>query len=180
MTRSAYELRQDAETAASEVLASQGLTDLWDMPIDVTRVAENWGAEVYVDDLDDEDLDGFVLIGPGHAEITVNRNRALNRRRFTIAHELGHAVQHHQENRVEAIGYVDDSRTLKRRDLDSQSGTVADEVYANAFAAALLMPRELVHALRGAGQNAWQMAQFFKVSEAAMRYRLENLGLGAA
>jgi hypothetical protein len=50
-------------------------------------------------------------------------------------------------------------------------------IYANAFAAALLMPRSLVRALRKSGQSPAQLARFFRVSEQAMNYRLQNLGI---
>ena len=106
------------------------------------------------------------------------RNTPANRQRFSIAHEIGHFVLH------EGDTYIDNGYRVQFRDLESGSGTKGEEMDANAFAAALLMPAEWV-------KDAFyqqpfdltedgvlrMLAQKFQVSTQAMSYRLMRLRL---
>ena len=67
--------------------------------------------------------------------IGINRNQAAVRRRFTIAHELGHLLLH---ERFQV--HVDRGFRVRLRDGLSSEGTDRDEMEANRFAAELLMP----------------------------------------
>ena len=67
--------------------------------------------------------------------------------------------------------YVDFRGDLAAAGLDE------DEIFANKFAAELLMPRGEVQAWRGSGATVAELAFKFRVSDDAMRYRLTNLGL---
>lgn len=87
------------------------------------------------------------------------------RNRFTIAHELGHAT----------LGHVVEGKAPKR-DTTFNNGD-PDEVDANAFAAALLMPEKFVKKLYRSARNIQDLAEAFGVSTAAMTYRLKNLGI---
>ena len=107
--------------------------------------------------------------------IGVNRSDHPNRRRFTVAHELGHYVLHDRD------AYVDKGYCVNFRDLDSGSGTKSEEIEANRFAAALLMPQAMVRrafdnlAFELAGPNDDELsalARQFGVSTQAMAYRL--------
>jgi Zn-dependent peptidase ImmA (M78 family) len=60
----------------------------------------------------------------------------------------------------------------------SSAGTEPEEIYANNFAASLLMPEAEVRRLFKEGLQLYQMAQTFDVSQEAVAYRLRNLGLG--
>lgn len=93
--------------------------------------------------------------------ITTNARQHINRRRFTVAHELGHLMMHELKNH--------------NRDTDD---CIYDpiETEANVFAANLLMPRSILDRYIGLGMvdlNA--LARHFKVSPAAMSIRLQNL-----
>ena len=66
--------------------------------------------------------------------IGVNEDHHSNRQRFSIAHEIAHFVLHHGDT------YIDKGYRVHFRDLESGSGTKREEMEANAFAAALLMP----------------------------------------
>jgi Zn-dependent peptidase ImmA (M78 family) len=55
--------------------------------------------------------------------------------------------------------------------------STAIERFANAFAAALLMPEKDVRRLRTLGMSEQEMARELGVSEAAMVNRLKNLSL---
>jgi Zn-dependent peptidase ImmA (M78 family) len=50
-----------------------------------------------------------------------------------------------------------------------------DEIFANKFAAALLMPKEEVERLEHDGLSPALLALKFGVSEEAMNFRLDNL-----
>ena len=93
------------------------------------------------------------------------------RRRFTIAHELGHWVLHRtgQQALFCRKGAVreDDAPTTTRAPLP------VTEREANAFAAALLMPAPLVaRYYERTGGNFEQLCLVFKSSGAAMGRRL--------
>ena len=101
----------------------------------------------------------------GKNAIYVNKNDTLQRKRFTIAHEIGHLMLNH---------YCD--KPIHRDGISSE-GTNTLEIQANAFAAELLMPKELVvYAFDVLGTIAG-IAEIFEVSFLAAGNRLKNLGL---
>lgn len=82
------------------------------------------------------------------------------RRRYTLAHELKHVIDH----RYHHLLYARIPEQYER--------------IAEAFAAALLMPRPLVKRAFYLGvQDVHALARHFQVSPAAMRIRLEELNL---
>lgn len=119
-----------------------------------------------------------------HWAIVVNETHPRRRKRFTIAHELGHLLLHEYKTPHADRGYK-----LRYRDGRSSDGSVAEEIEANQFAAELLMPRELVlakvakYGLEYASleeddsttEAIEQIADDFDVSRAAISIRLANL-----
>lgn len=98
--------------------------------------------------------------------IFVNKSEALVRQRFTLAHEIGHAVLHPNEDKVDF-----------RNNLVGPSIDIK-ETEANRFASELLMPSEIFKkAWKERGQDVFRMAAFFGVSHAAAGYKAKNLGL---
>jgi hypothetical protein len=103
-------------------------------------------------------------LGDGCA-IVLNGAGDSGRRRFTIAHEIGHFVLHPERCRPERGGLVNEAG---RR----------DEREADAFAAELLMPEHLVReAVAQHGPDVGRLAHRFQVSRQAMQTRLRHLGL---
>jgi Zn-dependent peptidase ImmA (M78 family) len=102
--------------------------------------------------------------------IYVSSNDHLNRQRFSCSHEIGHYIRRIAAGATE-FGFVD------RRDDLSSKGTHPEERWANQFAAALLMPADVLRTITF--RQAGELARLFGVSEAAMKYRLSNLGLSA-
>jgi len=138
--------------------------------IDITQIASKAGVEVNEVDFDDPDISGTLVTNKNKQVINVNRNDSEERKRFTIAHEVAHAILHptKQEN------HVDYRQALKNYTTRDQ---LSREFQANMLAAALLMPTGLV-------KNAWSklkdvddLADLFKVSKRAAAIRLESLGL---
>ncbi|GAA4419233.1 hypothetical protein GCM10023187_53350 [Nibrella viscosa] len=162
---------------ASELISNGG--------IDVKQVAATLGIELMLYDFG-EDVSGVLLRDGEKAKIGYSTQTGLLRQRFTIAHELGHYILNHQRQGV----FVDTPEKYFTLFRDSKSSTGEDfqEREANAFAAALLMPRDL---LIEAATNIYQsgitrkedydmvpvLADAFKVSNLAMSIRLTNLDL---
>jgi len=158
--------------------ARQILTMIWapgkdaaDIPLPVNPfvIAQKLGIKAYTAGLD-AGVSGMLIKRPGEdPEIYVHASDSPNRQRFTCAHELGHYVKRSAAGDV-AWEYVE------RRDLLTTQGSDPEEIYANQFAASLLMPREKVEELhKTLGPVA--LAYEFGVSADAMHYRLVNLGL---
>lgn len=92
--------------------------------------------------------------------ITTNATQHVNRRRFTVAHELGHLMMHDLRDH--------------NRDTDDWAHDPI-EAEANAFAANLLMPRSLIERYVGLGMlSVPQLAKHFRVSPIAMSIRLRS------
>lgn len=137
------------------------------LPVDPARVAGSLGIDV-VEAYLDADVAGAIQQTPGErAVIFVSANDPANRKRFTCAHEIGHFVKRSDES--ETLGYID------YRDEAASMGLDGDERYANAFAAALLMPQHEVERLHEIGLDEEQLAKRFGVSQAAIVNRLKNL-----
>lgn len=124
----------------------------------------------------DGDLSGMAFMKDGHPVIGVNSLHHPNRQRFTVAHELGHIILHREE--IENSIHLDRG-SLQRGALASM-GTDRIEIDANRFAAELLMPKSLLESiLEGRTVDLEddvaiaEMAKKFRVSEAAIRFRLD-------
>ncbi|WP_216213061.1 ImmA/IrrE family metallo-endopeptidase [Amycolatopsis aidingensis] len=124
---------------------------------------------------------GFLLRDAERVVIGINSQTSRRRQRFTIAHELGHWKLHDGRPLI-----VDHTIRINKRDQVSSAATDYEEIEANAFAAALLMPAELVQAAVDREQKTGiesrddliqALAEEFDVSSEAMGYRLINLGV---
>ncbi|MEQ3552886.1 ImmA/IrrE family metallo-endopeptidase [Pseudonocardia nematodicida] len=148
-------------------------------PFDPRRVAENYGAVVIGQEADDSES-GFCLRSGGRTLIGVNSNHRPHRQRFTISHEVGHLLLHEGRSLT-----VDKSVRVSYRNDISSMATDSEEIEANAFAAALLMPQDhvraaaspLVKSQRSEREIISRLAKKFDVSSQAMTFRLVNLGI---
>jgi Zn-dependent peptidase ImmA (M78 family) len=165
-TRTGRDAAQDAKSL---------LADAWDnsLPIDPVRIARKLGIEVVEAHLDASTSGALVKERERVPTIVLNATDSPNRKRFTCAHELGHYVRRTDGGDGEGVEY----EYVDRRDPLASTGTDPDEIYANQFAASLLMPAEHVRRLADEGLRDVQMAIRFDVSLEAMQYRLRNLGL---
>jgi Zn-dependent peptidase ImmA (M78 family) len=166
-----------ARTAAEKLIDRLGISSA---PVDVERVAMELGVEIIQEDLGPE-VSGLLVTRGRSSTIGVHQRHAEVRRRFTIAHELGHFMLRHQ---FEPGQHVDQGRYVSERSVKASAGVDLKEIEANQFAASLLMPTKLVrmHAARfGKGplldDEITQLARTFNVSVQAMTIRLGVLGL---
>lgn len=152
--------------------AAEVLERYWDgsIPVNPVSIANAMGVQVFKMPMEDG-ASGFVETNDGTHTITVNQNDVRVRQRFTIAHEIGHI----------ALGHTcDGTKVLRDTAAAFMSGNKdPKEVDANSFAAQLLMPERLVRTWfdRMIRTDITEAARMFDVSEAAIYYRLVNLGL---
>lgn len=146
-------------------------------PVPVLEISSQCGVAIQSKPFS-TDLSGFLFRKQDVALIGVNSRHAEVRRRFTIAHELGHFLLH-GETSVEM--HVDRAY-VKARNKTSSEGTDPDEVEANYFAAELLMPRrfleEDIAAIKDFDlfEDADDLAKKYMVSTQALLIRLDTLG----
>ena len=144
-----------------EELAIQALdaADCKTYPVPVEKVAEKMGLEVVEFPFHDN-ISG--LLKKEEGIIGVNKNQHPVRRRFTIAHELGHfLLGHGMENPQDEI--VDGH--FAKSDLRERE--------ANVFASALLMPSAwVIEAVKKEGLDIEKLAPMFEVSKQALTIRL--------
>jgi len=147
------------------------------MPVDVFKLASELGIRVVAKPLRDS-ISGAIERRDDGWMIVVNKNHSENRKRFTVAHEIGHFVLHYRQlgngtNDTKAY------RADEQEDAYENWIDVEHEREANGFAAGILMPAPLVRrqyrAMQGLNDIPERMAPLFGVSEAAMRYRIKNL-----
>lgn len=162
---------EGARKAASDLIVQHGIVAA---PVPVERIARQMGAQIRYAPLDG-DLSGMATIASGICIIGVNSLHAPQRQRFTLAHEMGHLQLHRPilENNV----HLD--RGSLRRDWLSSQGLDDREIEANAFASELLMPTTILETTLRGRQIDFEdddelgiLARKFRVSSAAMRYRL--------
>ena len=173
-------LTNKAEDLAENLLAQQGITTL---PIEPEEIALALGIEVEFKPFEDN-LSGALFRSPKRTVIAIRSRDSQNRKRFTIAHELGHYSFNHNGDI-----FIDHS-VVNRRDLVSQIAIDPQEIEANAFAAALLMPKSMIvrelnllidaEKQLSTAQLIDSLVDKFKVSKSAMTYRLINLGFISA
>jgi Zn-dependent peptidase ImmA (M78 family)/DNA-binding XRE family transcriptional regulator len=157
---------EDAERAAG--IARKLMNQPVGVITDLARAAEFLGLYAFSEDLHHEGLDGvYVALETGGVAL-INGAVPSGRRRFTLAHELGHHFMDDEYATDWAIGESDRDR----------------ERLINAFAISLLMPRESV-------SERWQevdgnedprealirIAVEYRVSWSAAASRAANIGL---
>ena len=139
------------------------------IPVDPVGIANTAGLRVVDAPLDDDTL-GLLIKQPGQEPtIMINQSDPENRKRFTCAHELGHWVRRSSED--------DAYTTVDFRGPLAAIGENDEEIFANEFAACLLMPEEDFRRAHTLGRNDILLSIEFQVSREAAQFRLKNLGL---
>lgn len=158
-------------TNSAAVAARALLERTWDMtlPVDVESIAKQLGLTISNAPL------GFASgkLDVDENTIYVNQNEAEVRRRFTIAHELGHYVLGHGS----AFRNAKSTSESFKQPVD-WARYYANEIAANKFAAELLMPAEAIKVLfdRMNITSSAQLREILGVSAQALNIRLRVLG----
>lgn len=162
--------------STAQKIAAEVFSTVWKkegFPVDPITIARRLGIQVLETDLP-ENVSGALFQDKGKDPIIViHEADSDQRKRFTCAHELGHYFLRLQNPEVAD----DEYNHLDLRDDNSTKGTNLDEVFANEFAANLLMPKEHVKGHYNKYGSRLRASLLFGVSELAMTYRLKNLGL---
>ena len=138
-------------------------------PVPVEDLVRDCGVRVLAWDF--ENIDGLVLELDTGAVIWVNRDQARTRQRFTLAHELGHHLLRHADTfHLDLGGDLAPNATGGHPTYDWRA-----ERAANEFAASLLMPASMVRRAAATVTDVAALASQFKVSPAAMGFRLTTL-----
>jgi len=158
------------ETAAEKIR-----TTFWEnerFPVDPVTIARKLGVEVLETELPDQ-ISGALLKEVGQdPKIIVHYADHNNRKRFSCAHELGHYV-----SKVESNDESTQYEYIDFRSPISSNGTEPEEVFANRFAACLLMPKHIMKALNKKKKYHVEIAAYLGVSNEAVKHRLKNLKL---
>jgi Zn-dependent peptidase ImmA (M78 family) len=150
-------------------------------PIDVESVAKQLRLKITYAGLG-PDVSGLLISKGDDTAIAIQESDAPKRRRFTIAHEIGHFYLRHQFEPGEHV-HVDHGHMITPRNSRSSTGVDLKEIEANQFAACLLMPSKLllarIKSLRAPSlrdSHVTLLADEFEVSEQSMTIRLSTLG----
>lgn len=176
--------RSHIEKAALDVLQSLKLQAI---PIDIKTVVKKMKIEL-VEYKFEGDVSGVLVYRNDKIEIAYNPSDSNVRKRFTIAHELGHYVlKHKREGSIFIDSPNNQFSTKLYRNVESSKGVDLQEIEANAFAAAILMPRpQILEEIEGlhfdlsdgsADSVIDNLARKFNVSSQAMTIRLANIGI---
>lgn len=149
-------------------------------PINIERAVRNLGITIIQNELEG-DVSGYLFVSKDCQPIIgVNSKHPEVRRRFTIAHELGHFCLHVAGN--SEISFVDKNFLIINRDSRSELGIEIEEIEANFFAAEVLMPAvSLYRNLASYGpidsdKIYEKLGKEYNVSKDAIHFRLNFLG----
>ena len=162
----------DIEKLAMNILDLNGFNTV---VVDPVKLANAYGIEVKNARFADGDISGMLRKENDKIIIYVNSSESIMRKRFTVAHELGHYFLNHLEK---------NDKTIHRK-TDFFSNVTPKESDANAFAAAILMDQykveELYDKLHYIGvpldKIISKLSSTFRVSRPAVNIRLKKLGL---
>ncbi len=140
-------------------------------PVPVEQIAEKMNIQISY--APSSEYSGILIRKEGGALMGINSEESPGRRRFTIAHELGHFFL---EKSTVSIDY---------RDNGNRPDKTIHEKRADEFAATLLMPRPfLIKDFKKISDKESsiedvlaRLVEKYQVSKEAMMWRLKNLGL---
>lgn len=150
-------------------------------PIELEKIIEGLGGTLEETTKLPEHIEAMIYRIENSFKIEVHKNFPPTRKRFSIAHEIGHLFLHMgylvNPQKWAATGEYADSAFLRH-------GHSLEETEANEFAASLLMPKAefLEIAQQNLNDNYYDLppiAQYFNVSLDSVRYRGRWLGLFA-
>ena len=147
--------------------------DMFKVPVDVVKIAKLNSIKVYEGNLD-KSVSGAIRYNKekNYFEILVNKNDTRQRKRFTIAHEIGHFFLHKEILMSDEI-HIDIMYRMPNED-EEQKRREKDVDY---FAGALLMNKTLLTKMYNENNTITELAEIFDVSVSAMTVRLDILGL---
>lgn len=157
---------------AQQVINAYGIS----IPVDIENLVRVMGGNIREEVRFDDWCDGTIMKnGDNSFQIVVSPFQNAQRKKFTIAHELGHLFLHMGFRTNKEIWEKQDSTIYKR------FGTTEQEYQANEFAASLLMPKDIYKRIIDEYSinnrvDITRVSDYFKVSVAAATNRGMFLG----
>lgn len=163
-------INADAENVAKAIFDSIGEPTPSILSL-VRWIEENFGIKIKIEFPENFSIgySGYVYPDPtsGVFRVGINAKDADCRQRFTECHELAHIVRNFGLKYGFSTGEIYTATGLER--------------FCDRFAAAFLMPESLfIEKWESFNDDIWKkarMANYFKVSGEAVRYRLKDLGI---
>lgn len=132
--------------------------------VDIVAVAKEMGYSVFIANLK-EDIRDMVVYDNEEHSIYINRDDSTEQKKFAIARGISHILLHRDENQECFVDYKNKTTyNSKEYELDN-------------FAAALLMPKELVYKAWYKTERVKDFAKVMGVSQGAAAIRLAGLNL---
>lgn len=141
-------------------------------PVHIERIIKDLGIDLNTHSDLPNGVEGIIeQISPANYTISINKTCGFFRRRFLMAHILGHYMGHVSllRNGI-AEGPMRHKSEFYNPDIQKRQ-----EDEANVFAAELLLPRNLLTSDRILGKNLDKISEMFQMPSAAMRIRLQGL-----
>jgi Zn-dependent peptidase ImmA (M78 family) len=145
--------------------------------VDLFELCKSLNIEVRNVEFKEDAVSGGIVKKGDQWTIYINHTDSPRRKRFTVAHELGHFFSYNNESyskqHIDEQEGVLAERAIAKREAGSQNVV---ELEANEIAGEILMPESEVTKLVEANYNIEEIASAFDVSESAATVRLYNLG----
>ena len=157
-------------------MKNQNLKDLLNnLPINIEGMIRLHGIQLDKNAELADELSGEIRkIGEEDYKISIQEADHDYRKRFTMSHELGHFLLH-KDKIGDGVNDTPAYRTSNANDLFNPKITLEHEAEANAFAAALLMPKDAVeYYYCEEKKSIRQMTKIFQMSERALQIRIKN------
>lgn len=153
--------------------------DLSSVQTDLEQSVEDFGVKVYYSDMSNfpnpSEISGYSRVNDaGKPEIVVNGVQPEARRRFTIAHELGHIVLHWRWLNKPGQELEKRHAEVLFRKTSYEDGESLKEHQANEFAAELLAPLSLIKGIVRTSNNPSQYELLFLQSKIAKKFQISN------
>lgn len=150
--------------------------------LDLDAVCSANSIELLEGRFEDENQSGAIYKENEQWFIVVNEDHPINRKRFTIAHELGHFFAVDKDSIQAVVHFENQNEVIKDYSLMKRTEEIEDGAYqierqANMIAAAILMPDDMVRTLYDKKLSLSELAEQFGVSEAAMDNKLKSMGI---
>ncbi|HCY62801.1 MAG TPA: toxin [Oxalobacteraceae bacterium] len=161
-------IQLDAKKSAYQVLdkAWRGHS----FPVDPKAIAVAMGLTVLEAELPETILGGVIKDADKNAVVMLNQCDSDDHKRFNCAQKLGYYIEQSRQH-AECYKYVE----FRVRQGSMDSGV--SEIFADAFAASLLMPELAIRQLARKGMAFKGMTRHFGVTAEALEYRLKQLGI---
>jgi len=150
-----------ARQAARNVIAKCGIKA---PPVDVERVAAGEGLKVMLIDSWSPKVSGLLL--REERLIGINQQHGRRRRRFSLAHELGHWFMRHD------FPWHEEDVTIDNPPTEEEHRKHPAEGEADEFAGELLAPRVFLKDAMKRTRDPTELADIFDISEEALWVRI--------